>query len=202
MLNVRTCSSKPAPDPLLLETMNLYGVLITYLLGGLWSLTEVTSYTVFRNLFQPKTNTGCVYEGRAIPDGESVALPGSCQTLKCYGNKFQKSNEDCATIMSSTFRCLPGESNVDQSTCIKSTCFVDHQGYSMKHTRGCKINGKCVFPSDFKDSFGLRFLCHRMTCTGKGFVRSQRKSLCSKDDLCRTTQWIDAFKCRDWSIGM
>lgn len=43
---------------------------------------------------------------------------------------------DCATIMSSTFRCLPGESNVDQSTCIKSTCFVDHQGYSMKHTRG------------------------------------------------------------------
>lgn len=38
--------------------------------------------------------------------------------------------------MSSTFRCLPGESNVDQSTCIKSTCFVDHQGYSMKHTRG------------------------------------------------------------------
>lgn len=134
-----------------------------------------------------------------------MALPGSCQTLKCYGNKFQKSNEgqsscirqlshshntflhharctlklrrwggvtgnisnekinelhvthfkfkqmihfvqfifyfwfslvDCATIMSSTFRCLPGESNVDQSTCIKSTCFVDHQGYSMKHTRG------------------------------------------------------------------
>lgn len=131
-----------------------------------------------------------------------MALAGSCQTLKCYGNKFQKSNEgqsscmrqlshsygtflhhafctlkegeggwvignisngemncryhfkskqiiplrefflcffsfvDCATITSSTFRCLPGESNVDQSTCIKSTCFVDHQGYSMKHTRG------------------------------------------------------------------
>lgn len=49
---------------------------------------------------------------------------------------FWLSLVDCATIMSSTFRCLPGESNVDQSTCIKSTCFVDHQGYSMKHTRG------------------------------------------------------------------
>lgn len=177
--------------------MNLYDVLITYFLASLCCLNEVSSYSVFRNLFQPKTNTGCVYEGRLVPDGESVALPGSCQTLKCYGNKFQKSNEDCASITSSTFRCLPGESNVDQSTCIMSTCFVDHQGYSMKHTRGCKINGKCVFPSDFKDSFGLRFLCHRMTCTAKGFVRSQRKSLCSREDLCRTTQWIDAFKCRD-----
>lgn len=39
---------------------------------------------------------------------------------------------------------------------------------------GCKINGKCVFPADFKDAFGLRLLCHRMRCTSSGFVKSQR----------------------------
>ena len=37
--------------------------------------------------------SGCLLEGRVVPDGESVPLQGSCQTLKCLGNKFQKSNE-------------------------------------------------------------------------------------------------------------
>ncbi|XP_022328367.2 uncharacterized protein LOC111127473 isoform X1 [Crassostrea virginica] len=170
--------------------MNLCHILATF-----WSLGEVVSYSVFRNRFQPKT--GCLLEGRVVPDGESVRLQGSCQTLKCLGNKFQKSNEDCGSITSGTFRCLPGRSTVDQTTCIQSSCFVDHQGYSMKHTKGCKINGKCVFPADFKDAFGLRLLCHRMRCTPSGFVKSLRKSLCSKEDLCRSTRWIEAFKCRD-----
>ncbi|XP_056012266.1 uncharacterized protein LOC125680264 isoform X2 [Ostrea edulis] len=154
----------------------------------------INSYGIFRSKSRTMTKSGCVYDGRVVLDGETIAIPGSCQTLKCYGNKFQKSNKDCATITSATFKCLPGTSHTDQSTCVKSTCFVDHQGYSMKHTRGCKINGNCVFPSDFKDAFGLRFLCHHMRCTRKGFVRSQKKSLCSRDDVCRTTRWIDAYK--------
>ncbi|XP_062603028.1 uncharacterized protein LOC134264762 [Saccostrea cucullata] len=175
----------------------IFDTLLLYFLTIFGYFGEVTLYSVFHDKSKPMDSTGCLFEGRIIPDGKSVAIKGSCQILKCYGNKFQKSNEECATITSRTFKCFPGESHIDQKTCIMSSCFVDRKGYSMTHTKGCKINGKCVFPSDFKDTFGLRFLCHHMRCTGKGIIKSQRKSLCSEGDLCRSTRWIDAYKCMD-----
>lgn len=47
-------------------------------------LTRIVWFAIYK---------GCVYDGRVVLDGETIAIPGSCQTLKCYGNKFQKSNK-------------------------------------------------------------------------------------------------------------